>query len=246
MKSFIFLFFLPFLFFNESSNAKEQKFTSAEKEVFHIELISPYTEVKKNSAVLIGIHIQLAPEWHSYWSFAGDFGQDPQVQFQKIKHVQIKPLPFPRPQRKSFLINKKASYSFIYENELLIPFEVFIQEDYKGDILNLSLDLEWAVCKDICLSKKNNLQMTLKISKAFKENTQTKKVFQFWEKLFPLPAESLNLKSHFQVKGNKQIIEFSFKSSILCLDLFPKTSLDFSTKKARLLNQTDSYCSFEV
>ena len=248
MKPFIFAFllFFPLFSFNESSNTIETDSIQTEKEVFQIDLISPYTEVKKNSAFLAGIHIQLAPDWHSYWSFAGDFGQAPQAQFQKIKSVQIKPLPFPRPQRKSFLINNKKSYSFIYENELLIPFEVFIPDDYEGDRLNLSLDLEWAVCKDICLSKKNKLELELKISKTFKENAKTQKVFQFWKKLFPQPAKSLNLKSHFQTQGNKQIIEFTFTDSILCLDIFPKTNLDFSTKKVRLLNQTENSCSFEA
>ncbi|MCZ0931964.1 MAG: thioredoxin family protein [Oligoflexia bacterium] len=248
MKPFIlvFLLFFPLFSLSEGLILKKQSFNQKEKDIFHIALVSPYKEVKKNSSFLAGLRIQLAPEWHSYWSFAGDFGQAPQIHFSKVKHIQIKPLPFPRPQRKSFLINKKNSDSFIYENELLIPFEVFIEEDYKGENLNLSVDLEWAVCKDICLSKKNKLQLQLKLSKTFKEDSENQKIFQFWKKLFPLPAKNLNLKSYFQEKGDKQIIEFSFKTPILCLDLFPKTALDFSTKKAKLLNQTEHSCSFEV
>ena len=242
---FVFLLFFPLLSFNDSLNTKKQNLFQTEQDIFQIDLISPYKEVKKNSSFLAGIHIQLVPEWYSYWSFAGDFGQAPQIQFQKIKHIQIKPLPFPRPQRKSFLVNKQSSYSFIYENELLIPFEIFIEEAYSGESLNLSLDLEWAVCKDICLSKKNKLQLKLKISKTFKEDLKNQKIFQFWKKLFPTPAKNLNLKSHFQEKGKKQIIEFSFKTPILCLDILPKTALNFSTEKAKLLNQTENSCSFE-
>ena len=248
MKPFIlaFVLFFPFLSFNDSLNTKAQNSPQTEQGLFQLDLISPYQEVKKNSPFLAGIRIQFAPEWHSYWSFAGDFGQAPKIQFQKTDHVQISPFPFPRPKRKSFLINEKQSYSFIYENELLIPFELFIEEAYKRESLNLSFNLEWALCKDICLSKKNKLQLKLKVSKTFKEDLENQKIFQLWKKHFPIPAKNLNLKSAFQEKGNKQIIEFSFKTPILCLDILPKTVLDFSTEKARLLSQTKSSCSFEI
>ena len=248
MQAFIFIFLLlfPSVSFNTSLNKQNQNLIPEKKEAFPPALISPYTKVKKRAPFIVGIHIQLAPEWHSYWSFAGDFGQSPHVQFQEIKHVQIKALPFPRPQRKSFLINKKTSYSFIYENELLIPFEVFIKEDYKETDLDLSVNLEWSICKEICLSKETRLQLKLRVSNTFTENAKTQPIFQFWKKLFPFPKKHLNLKSHFKSKGNKQIIDFFFKDPISCLDLFPETHLDFLTEKARLLKQTEKTCSFEV
>ena len=242
MKLFACLFLLFFPLFSHSEESAKQK----QQDIFHIALISPYQAVKKNSAFLAGIHVQLAPEWHSYWSFAGDFGQAPNIKFHKTEHVRIKALPLPRPQRKSFLINKQNSYSFIYENELLIPLEIFIEEDYQKESFNLSLELEWAVCKDICLSKTNQLKLSLNLADQFKEDIQKQKIFQFWKQLLPLPAKNLGLKSHFQEKGGRQILDFSFKTPIVCLDLFPKSALDFSTKKARLLSQTESSCSFEV
>ena len=248
MKAFTLLFSLLFSFtsFSMVLNENEQKPNSQKTEVFQISLISPYSEVKKNSSFLIGIHIQLAQGWHSYWSFPGDFGQEPKIQFQNIEHVQIHPLPFPRPRRKSFLINEKNSYSFIYENELLIPFEVIIQENFKDKNVSLSVDIEWSVCKDICLSKENSLQLALSLSTSFKENIKTQSIFQTSEKFFPIPSQNLNLKSHFQTKGTKQIVTFSFKEPISCQDLFPKTRLDFLTEKAVLLNQSSNSCSFSV
>ena len=241
----LFLLFFPLFSFAKSSNIYKENL-QPDKNIFSIALISPYKEIKKESSFLIGIHIRLVPQWHSYWSFAGDFGQAPQIHFQKTEHVQIKQLPLPRPQRKNFLINKQNSYSFIYENELLIPLEVFVEKAYQKQNLNLSLDLEWAVCKDICLSKKSKLQIHFPISKAFKADQENQQIFQFWQKFQPLPAKKLNLTSSFQKKGNKQILQFAFKTPLICLDIFPKTALDFSAKKARLLNQTESSCSFEI
>ena len=244
-----FLLFFPFFsFFSfaENSTKKKKELNQIEKDIFEVKLISPYKEVKKNSSFPIGIHIKLEPEWYTYWSFAGDFGQAPKIQFQKIKHVEIKHLDFPRPKRKSLLINKENSYSFIYENELLIPFEVFIEKAYQTESLSLSVELDWFVCKEICISKKNKLELTLKISNSFKKNLKNQKVFQFWKAFQNLPAKKINLTSSFQKKGKKQILEFDFKNPIVCLDVFPKSAADFSTKKVQLLNQTESSCSFEI
>ncbi|MCY4321061.1 MAG: protein-disulfide reductase DsbD family protein [Bdellovibrionaceae bacterium] len=244
MKPFLFIFLLlfPFSSFDETLNSQIQK--QSKKNIFHIDLISPFEEIKKDSPFLVGVHIKLTPEWYTYWSFPGDFGQSPQIKFKNIKGAQIKALPFPRPERKSLLINKESSYSFIYENELLIPFEVFIEENYKKETLNLSLDINWGICKDICISKQNKLQLSLKLSKKFKRNLENQKIFDHWTNLFP--KNNQDLKSQFTQKGNKQIIEFSFKKPYTCIDIFPKKALDFSTKKTHLLKQTEKSCYFEV
>ena len=212
-------------------------------EEFELELISSQTQVKKGSAFLVGIRIKLPEDWHSYWSFAGDFGQAPQIQWRPIENVKIKSLPFPAPERKSFSINGKQSYSFIYETELLIPFEVFIEKNYEKDHLPLFADLKWFVCKELCFSKEASFQLDLKLDKFFETNPEVKRIFDFWEPLFP---KELNLKSHFEVKGKKQIIYFSFEEEIECLDLFPEKNVDFSTAPPVLLNQSLYSCVFQV
>ena len=190
----------------------------------YLELISPQAQIQKGETFLAGIRIKIPQDWYSYWSFAGDFGQAPTIQWKLIKGVKIQPLPFPTPERKAFFINEKQSYSFIYEKELLIPFTFFVEEDYTDKHLPLSLDLQWFICKDICLSKQNSLDLDLKIGTSFTANPESKKVFDFWEQFFP---KKLNLKSYFKVKDEKLIISFSFEEEIKCLDLFPKKERRF-------------------
>lgn len=210
---------------------------------FDLKLISPQAQVKKGSDFFVGIHIKIPQDWHSYWSFAGDFGQAPKVKWKPIKNVQIDPLPFPTPKRKSFSVNKQKSYSFIYETELLIPFKIFIEKDYDKDHLPLSLDLQWFVCKEVCLSKETSLKLDLKVGDSFKAHPDIQSIFDFWTKLFP---KKLFLKSHFQVKDKQLIVNFSFKKEIKCIDLFPETKSDFSTTPPVLLSQGSHSCSFQV
>ena len=206
-------------------------------------LISSYSQIKKGHFFPVGLWIKIPPGWHSYWSFPGDFGQAPQIQWEPIDHVQIKPLPFPSPYRKEISINKKPAYSFIYESELLIPFQVFIEEGYNKDHLPLSLNLKWFICKELCLFKTASLQLNLKIGPDFKTNQKSKKVFDSWQVLFP---KKLNLKSLFKVKDKSLIVNFFFEKEIKCKDVFPSRNVDFSTKLPVLLTQTSKHCSFQI
>lgn len=247
------LFSLLFFFFLLPVSAKELEISSIKLpappdslnsvEQFDLELISPYSQVKKDSSFLVGIRIKIPEEWHSYWSFAGDFGQAPKIKWQKIKNVKIDSLPFPTPERKSFYVNKKQSYSFIYEKELLIPFKVFIDKSYTGNHIPLFLDLQWFVCKELCLSKENSLSLNLKLGDVFEINSKSKKVFDFWESFYP---EELELKSQFEVKDKKLILEFSFEEEIKCMDVLPAGSMEFSTAKPVLLNQNPNSCVFQA
>lgn len=209
-----------------------------------VTLISPHYLVQKNESFLIGIRIKIPKSWHSYWSYAGDFGLAPKIKWESINNVLIEPLLLPTPQRKSFSIGETNFYSFIYETELLIPFKVLIQENYNKNDVNFFFDLEWALCKDICFSKKTKIQLNLKIASTSKINPSTKKVFDMWEPLFP---KKLHLKSQFKNQDTTQIIQFSFKETgIKCLDVFPSGSADFSSAPPTLLNQGSQACAFQV
>ena len=237
------IFFLSLFFLSSSLSAREIKSPEKNIEESHLELISPQTQIKKGESFLAGIRITLPEDWYSYWSFAGDFGQAPSIQWKQIENVKIQPLPFPTPKRKPLFINKKQSYSFIYEKELLIPFKIFVGESYTEDHLPLSLDLQWFVCKEVCLAKNSSLDLDLKIGESFKARPKSKKIFDFWEPFFP---KKITLKSYFKSKDKKLVINFSFEEELKCLDLFPERKEDFSTFAPVLLSQNSHSCSFQV
>jgi len=213
---------------------------SADSSLYEIKLISPYKRIEKGKPFLAGIQIKMAKDWYSYWSFPGDFGISPHIK----SEASLKRLPLPRPERKNLRVGNKDFYSFIYKNEVLIPLEVFVPTSYTKDNFVLDLSLEWGLCKDICINKKTELSLPLKIGSHFQEDPSKKVVFDFWKNSFPQKAKAIQLESQFLQQY--QVISFSFDSQVKCLDLFPQSSLYFSTKKPKLLEQTEKSCSFQV
>ena len=231
---------------NSSENSSKPESFPLSIDAFTIKLISPYKKIKKGSPFLAGIQIKMEENWYTYWSFPGDFGIAPYLNFKANDSFQIKTLPLPRPQRKDLSLGKNQFYSFIYKGALLIPLEVLVQDSYNKETLDLSLSLEWGLCKDICINKNTDLNLQLKIGSDFQEDSFKKIIFDFWKDHFPQNDSLVNLKSQFSESDSKQILSFSFDSQIDCLDVFPKSRLDFSTEKPKLLQQIKNSCSFEI
>ena len=215
-------------------------------EAFPPELTSPHTQIKKGEPFLLYARMRPAQGWHSYWSFAGDFGLPPKLSFPEVPYIKIRPLPLPTPKRKSFELNGRPAYSFVYEEEFLIPFELTVDKAHTAPKLQLSGHIEWSVCKEICISRKSPLKTDIAIGDHFKTDKKRQKLFSAHKNSFP--QEDLNLKSSFKKQNDGALLSFYWERAedIRCQDLFPSSRRDFSSRKPALLSQSAGSCSFQV
>jgi thiol:disulfide interchange protein len=104
-------------------------------------------KLSRTSPDVIGIKFNIDPDWHIYWKNSGDSGAPPKFNF-KNGNYNAGPIQWPIPKRilVSHLINLG------YEQETAFLFQIAA-----GDVpgasshLNLSLNLEWLVCKEECI-----------------------------------------------------------------------------------------------
>ncbi|OYZ19278.1 MAG: hypothetical protein B7Y39_12130 [Bdellovibrio sp. 28-41-41] len=95
----------------------------------------------------IGIKFNIDPEWHIYWKNSGDSGAPPKFNF-KSGNYTVGPAQWPIPKR----ISVGHLVNLGYERETAFLFQIAA-----GDVpgansdLNLTLDLEWLVCKEECI-----------------------------------------------------------------------------------------------
>ncbi len=215
----------------------------ADKNPYQIEIVTPFVQVEKGEPIPIALWIKLKSSWYTYWSYPGDFGKNLTVDWNLPQHIEVSPKPFPRPERYIYNIGEKKYSSFIYKKEVLIPFEVFISQNYSKTEVPISLQVEFFICKDICVSKKETLNLNLKISNSFVTQDFYNNLFKKWEKYQP---KNLNIKSYFERKDNFLFIDFQFQEHLKCLDLFPNSGESFSSNYPILLYQTQNSCSFKV
>lgn len=103
-------------------------------------------------SILAGVQIQIEPGWKTYWRYPGDAGVPPRFDWSGSSNVASAQVLWPAPKRFS-----DPSGTYIgYEKEVIFPVEIQLQKP--GEPARLDLNIEYAVCKDICIPVESRLQ----------------------------------------------------------------------------------------
>lgn len=106
--------------------------------------------------LLAGIQVKMAPGWKTYWRVPGDAGLPPSFGWSDSTNLDKARVMWPSPVR----FKDSAGTSIGYHDEVVFP--VVVRPAKAGEPVNLALDFDFAICKDICApaNVQLNLQMT--------------------------------------------------------------------------------------
>jgi thiol:disulfide interchange protein DsbD len=95
----------------------------------------------------LGLKIEHAPHWHTYWKNPGDSGLPTTFEWQLPAGVTAGEIEWPTPAK--LPIGPLLNYG--YEGTVLLPVAVTVPAGFKGDSLDVKLRADWLVCKDVCI-----------------------------------------------------------------------------------------------
>ena len=149
-------FFILLCFLVMGLNAKES--------AGHAKLLLSHNSVEAGTDFLVGIKL-VAPEgWHSYWKNPGDSGMSTSVKWLKREGFTASPLMFPAPR----IFESYGMKSYGHENEVLLLMRVQVDKFFTEQQLDFSLELDWLVCKKLCLPGSAKLSGQVKIGERTK------------------------------------------------------------------------------
>jgi thiol:disulfide interchange protein/DsbC/DsbD-like thiol-disulfide interchange protein len=122
------------------------------------ELVAQAPEgVSAGKPLWLGLVIEHAPHWHTYWKNPGDSGLPTTLTWQLPAGVSAGEIAWPTPKR--LPVGPLVNYG--YEDKLLLPVPVEVASDFKGDTLNIKLSAQWLVCKDVCIPQQGEFVLRL-------------------------------------------------------------------------------------
>ena len=118
-----------------------------------VRLVSDRNALDERGRVWLGVHIQLKPGWKTYWRNPGESGAPPLLNWQGSKNLSEVEVKWPAPTRFSAF----GFDSFGYHDEVVLP--VLLRAAAPGKPLAARLDMNYMVCKNVCIPMHANWAM---------------------------------------------------------------------------------------
>ncbi len=115
-------------------------------------LVSDTDAVAAGQPFRLGLHLVLAPGWHTYGPDSGDAGVPAELKLDLPKGAKAGAIDWPKTQR--FVDGGVTTYG--YEGDVLLPLTVT-----PAGPLAISAHANWLVCKDICVPEEASFRIDL-------------------------------------------------------------------------------------
>ena len=120
-----------------------------------VSLLSDTDAVTPGQPFHIGLHIRLAPGWHTYWKNPGDAGAPPDIALTLSPGSQAGPISWPVPQR----VTEGQLMTYAYTGDLLLPISITPAATHGST--TVKAHAQWLVCREICVPEEADFQLDL-------------------------------------------------------------------------------------
>ncbi len=179
-----------------TSAARADVFKSEQIEV---ELISETRNVVPGETLWLAIRLTPIEHWHTYWKFGGDSGEATSTsQWLLPEGAVAGEILWPTPEWTPF--EGTDLVTFAYEREVFLPLPVSVPASFTGDTFELTTQVDWQVCDEICIPGDAVFSLSLPVA-------DTLQIDSAWQSAFAstrasLPSTDHNLTAQFNTQGN--------------------------------------------
>ena len=153
IKKILLVLLLTFGFIFKSSFALESSWDGIKEAKLRI--ISPLNNTNMTNSILIGLEYQLDNGWKTYWKSPGAGGFPQEINFEKSANIDNLEISWPSPEEFSIL----GLNSLGYKNEVIFPININLINNY--DPVNINLNVNFLICKEICIPGNASLNLTI-------------------------------------------------------------------------------------
>jgi thiol:disulfide interchange protein DsbD len=122
--------------------------------------------VRAGTTFWIGLQLQHAPEWHTYWRNPGDAGLPTELSFALPKGLELGPVLWPLPEK--IAVGRHTNYGF--HQDVLLAVAVWVAPTYRApghrQVL-VQLRANWLACRLECLRQEGEFVLKLPTQGSF-------------------------------------------------------------------------------
>ena len=202
---------VPNLFPNGLTNPAKPKAA----ELVKANLLADGTAIIPGKPFTVGLLLQMAPEWHTYWQYSGDAGLPTKIVWTLPEGFQAGPIQWPLPEK---IVSPGDIINYGYSKEVMLLVEITPPAKLPPGEVTLKAKADWLVCRESCVPGSKELALTLpggSVSQA--DNAE---IFARYRSRVPLPYSEAA--AGFQVErrtdGAKLVLNLTTPGEV---DFFP-------------------------
>jgi DsbC/DsbD-like thiol-disulfide interchange protein len=148
-------------------------------------LLAEVKTVKPGETFDVGVLLEIDPEWHIYWENPGESGSPTVAKISGPAGVTVGAVRYPLPMA---FTQPGGIKGLGYEDQVMLIARVIVPKDWPvGKDIDLSADVSWLNCKDICLPGRAKVNASVAVgAKREVDNTQE---FATWKPRLPLEGD---------------------------------------------------------
>ena len=131
------------------------------KQLVRAELLADTNAVVPGKPFTVGLLLQMASGWHTYWKFSGDAGLPTELKWKLPSGWKIGEIQWPIPLK---TIDPGDIETYGYTNEVLLMQEITPPSKLDDSSAKLSTEANWLVCEKICIPGSATLQLDLPVA----------------------------------------------------------------------------------
>jgi len=120
-------------------------------------LVSDTDAVTPGTPFRVGLHLHLAPGWHTYWRNPGDAGVAPELGLVVPPGATSGPIAWPTPNR----VAEGPVMTYAYTGDLLLP--VTVMPGAQDGPIAIQAHARWLVCKEVCVPEQADFRLDLPV-----------------------------------------------------------------------------------
>ena len=182
-----------------------------------VRLVSGSVAGMSDGQMIAGVQIRLEPGWKTYWRMPGDSGVPPTFDWSGSKNLRSAEVLYPAPHR----FTDASGTAIGYEDEVVFP--VMVTPERLDEPVELKLNVDYGLCKTLCIPNQANLSIELPAHAAGKADDP---LLSRFVDLVPKPAETGKLPALGGIEAKldstkpELIIDANFADGATGTDLF--------------------------
>ncbi len=154
------------------------------------QLLSDTSAIVAGESFQVGLLLDMAEGWHTYWESPGDAGLPTRIDWKLPDGFVASPIQWPSPKR---IIEPGDIHAFGYKGQVLLLTTITPPQTLSEQEIRITANASWLVCEEICIPGSAELELTLGVkAEATPINAE---IFDKFRQLLPLatpPPFALN------------------------------------------------------